>query len=405
MNGLIIDSFSGGGGASVGIKAAFGRTVDHAIDHNPEAIAFHQLNHPHTRHHCDSVWNINPQTITCGIPAELVWFSPDCKHFSRAKGGGTVDPSIRGLAWVVLRWASKNRPRIIMLENVKEFQDWGPLRHRKPMKERKGETFRLWVSHLQALGYQVAWKILRACDYGAPTIRERLFIVAKRDGLPIIWPKATHGQGLIPYRTAAECIDWSIPCPSIFNRKRPLAEATMLRIAKGVQRFVVDADNPFIAQDAPASISSQQQVVAYLIRHFGQSVGQQVSAPAPTTTANGGGKTGLVQAFLVKYYGTGGQWQDCRDPIHTIPTLARFGVVIVHGAPYQIVDICMRMLTPRELFRAQGFPDSYVIDQGLDGKPISKATQIRLVGNSVSPPVAEALIRANISTATERMVA
>lgn len=273
------------------------------------------------------------------------------------------------------------------------------------MKERKGETFRLWVSHLQALGYQVAWKILRACDYGAPTIRERLFIVAKRDGLPIIWPKATHGQGLIPYRTAAECIDWSIPCPSIFNRKRPLAEATMLRIAKGVQRFVVDADNPFIAQDAPASISSQQQVVAYLIRHFGQSVGQQVSAPAPTTTANGGGKTGLVQAFLVKYYGTGGQWQDCRDPIHTIPTLARFGVVIVHGAPYQIVDICMRMLTPRELFRAQGFPDSYVIDQGLDGKPISKATQIRLVGNSVSPPVAEALIRANISTATERMVA
>jgi DNA (cytosine-5)-methyltransferase 1 len=494
---LIVDNFAGGGGASYAIEQAFGRSVDIAINHDPEAIAMHMANHQKTQHYCESVWDVDPREATKGLHVGLAWFSPDCKHFSKAKGGIPVSKNIRGLAWVVIRWAKLVKPRVIILENVEEFEHWGPLAHviddcgfhaykdgrpiMKPCPKRKGRTFRQWVNQLKRLGYRVEWQELKACDFGAPTIRKRLFLVARCDGLPIRWPKPTHGPGLEPYRTAAEIIDWSIPCPSIFDRKRPLAEATMRRIARGIERFVIDHPDPFIIpvthhgdlrgysiNDPLRTITSAQRgefalispfvakhfggmtgtditkpfptilsrgtqnqlVTAHLMRQFGQSVGSDMAEPVGTVTAGGGGKTrlvtshmiklrgtcadgqdlrqpaptitaggthiGEVRAFLMKYYGTGGQWQDCREPLHTVPTKARFGLVTVHGEPYQIVDIRMRMLTPRELYMAQGFPPEYLIDIDYHGKPLTKTAQVRMVGNSVSPPPAIALVSANV---------
>lgn len=257
---LVIDNFAGGGGASEGIEQALGRPVDLAINHDATAIAVHTANHPGSDHSVADVWDIDPEQAAGGQPVGLAWFSPDCRHHSRAKGGRPVSKSVRGLAWVAARWAAKVKPRVICLENVEEFQDWGPLMKDSagrivPDPTRKGQTFRAFVRTLKRHGYQVDWRLLRACDYGAPTIRRRLFLIARCDGLPIVWPKPTHGDPtspavrrgkLLPWRTAAECIDWSIPCPSIFDRKRPLAEATLRRIAKGVMRYVVDAQEPFI---------------------------------------------------------------------------------------------------------------------------------------------------------------
>ena len=500
---LIVDNFAGGGGASYAIEQAFGRSVDIAINHDPEALALHAANHPNTKHYCESVWDVDPREATKGRQVGLAWFSPDCKHFSKAKGGRPVSKNIRGLAWVVIRWAKLVKPRVIILENVEEYKTWGPLRHvidkcgfhkyhadgtpvMVPCEKRKGRTFKQWVNRLRRLGYVVEWKELRACDYGAPTIRKRLFLVARCDGLPIRWPKPTHGPGLEPYRTAAEIIDWSIPCPSIFDRKRPLAEATMRRIARGLQRFVIDHPDPFIVPvthhgdlrgypineplrtitsaqrgefalitpfvakhfggmtgveiDNPfptilARGTQNQLVTAHLTRQFGKSVGSDMAEPVGTVTAGGGGKTGLVtshmiklrgtcadgqdlrqpaptitaggthigevRAFLMKYYGTGGQWQDCREPLHTVPTKCRFGLVTVHGDPYQIVDIGMRMLTPRELYLAQGFPPEYIIDIDYNGKPLTKTAQVRMVGNSISPPPVIALVSANVGEIKE----
>jgi DNA (cytosine-5)-methyltransferase 1 len=270
---LIIDNFAGGGGTSTGLEAAFGRHVDIAINHDPEALAMHAMNHPLTRHLCESVWDVDPIKVTNNQPVALVWLSPDCKHFSKAKGGAPVEKRIRGLAWVALRWAAKCKPRVIMLENVEEFKTWGPLIQKltrycdretgeeveelkwMPDPTRRGKTFDSFVRQLRAHGYQVEWRELRACDFGAPTIRKRFFLVARRDGLPITWPVPSHGAPtspgvlaghMAPHRTAAQCIDWSLPCPSIFDRKRPLAEATLRRIAKGIMRYVVDAEKPFI---------------------------------------------------------------------------------------------------------------------------------------------------------------
>lgn len=513
---LVIDNFAGGGGASTGIEAAIGRAIDIAINHDPEAIAMHLANHPRTLHLTEDVWNVDIRRVVAGRKVGLAWFSPDCKHFSKAKGGKPVEKKIRGLAWVALRWAGIARPRIICLENVEEFVTWAPV-HRKPVAggrrkrcrhcgelidgrpcpARKGQTFLRWVSQLRGLGYAVEWRELRACDYGAPTIRKRLVIIARCDGQPIQWPARTHGPGLKPYRTAAECIDWSIPCPSIFLTReaarkvgcnRPLAEATMRRIARGVKRYVLEAAQPFIvpvthqgsdrvesineplrtitgahrgekalvvpvityaqqggsARDSglplhtiTASRKDQNALVtAFLAKHFGghetpgsdlaQPIstvttqdhhalvashlvklrgtcrdGQPVTEPLATVSAQG---THLaeVRAFLLKYYGAE---QDPRldDPLHTVTSKARFGLVTVHGQDYAIVDIGMRMLTPRELFRAQGFPESYIIDGGkrsraplfsAAGERLSKAAQIRMVGNSVCPPLAEAIVRA-----------
>lgn len=414
----------------------------------------------------------------------MAWFSPDCRHHSRAKGGKPKKKEIRGLAWVVFRWAAAVRPRVIFLENVEEFQDWCPLRNGRPIKARKGETFRRWVSQLEALGYRVEWRTLAACDFGAPTTRRRLFLVARRDGEPIVWPEPTHGapdSGLEPYRTAGECIDWSIPCPSIFERKRPLVEKTLKRIAKGIQRyvihnpkpFIVGIDNqssgagatwsgdeplrtittenrfglvtPFIAKhyggvvghdlDRPlgtvttvdhhslvaASLvqtgygerKGQQPrcldidkplgtvvaggqkhalVSAFLSKFYGTSVGSPMTEPMPTVTATGN-HLAEVRAFLVKYYGCG-DGQGLNEPCHTITTQDRFGLVTVECQRYQIADIGMRMLQPHELAKAQGLPDDYIL-QG------TKTQQVKMIGNSVSPPPARALVEANFKEQAE----
>jgi DNA (cytosine-5)-methyltransferase 1 len=281
---LVVDNFAGGGGASTGIEAAIGRPVDIAINHSPEAIAMHKANHPETRHFCENIWEVDPREACGSRPVGLAWFSPDCTHFSRAKGTQPVKKSIRGLAWVVIRWASTVRPRVIILENVEEFQTWGPVVDGRPDPKGVGKTFRAWLSKLTSLGYEVEFRSLVAADYGTPTTRRRLFLVARRDGAPAVWPEPTHGQGRpTPWRPAADIIDWSLPCPSIFDRARPLAEATLRRIAAGIQRYVIDAAEPFI------------------VSHYGQSVGRSVRDPLPTVTAGGGGHHGLVTPFLVRH--------------------------------------------------------------------------------------------------------
>jgi len=663
---LIIDNFAGGGGTSTGLEEAFGRPVDIAINHDPEALAMHALNHPYTRHLCESVWDVDPIDVTNNRPVGLVWLSPDCKHFSKAKGGKPVEKKIRGLAWVTLRWAAKCKPRVIMLENVEEFKTWGPLKVKMvdggevwyPDPAKRGVTFKSFVRQLEGHGYRVEFRELRASDHDTPTIRKRLFMVARRDGLPICWPDATHGAPespavqagkRLPYRTAAECIDWSLPCPSIFGRKRPLAEATMRRIAKGFMRYVVNSTDPFIVGQggpiysgkpkstnepfgtlttenhravvvpsivpvthqggdrsesvhepfrtitgahrgekalatatmvqigygeregqAPRALdigrplgtvvgsnkaalvtaflnehanASNQRVmpvdaplrticaqvkgghfsmvsatlvnaahgavspsgvkpidaplgtvtasggkalgVAFLAKHYTDvvgskldnpigtvtcfdhhslvtahltkfrtgSTGSDLAAPVPTITAGpkenpagaphalglvagtlvklrgtssttpvdeplhtvsaGGQHHAEVRAFLVKYYGAD---QDPRleEPLHTITTKDRFGLVTIQGVDYEIVDIGLRMLAPHELYRAQGFPASYIIHEipdpsllFMDGQQavadprtlprvkLSKSAQVRMCGNSVCPPLAKALIVAN----------
>lgn len=560
---LVVDLFAGGGGASTGIEQAIGRHVDVAVNHDREAISLHTANHPQTRHFCSDVFEVDPLTVTDCQPVGLLWASPDCKHFSKAKGGKPVSKKIRSLAWVVIKWAKAVQPRVICLENVEEFQTWGPLAaDGRPCPQRKGKTFALWVAQLRNLGYAVEWRELRACDYGAPTIRKRLFLVARRDGQPITWPSPTHAQpdtkgkvppGMKPWRTAADCIDWSIPAPSIFNRARPLADATCRRIAKGIVRYVYQAAQPFVAPfpaeaqheptrpstlhhpngaslhpdlcngehvwnndrrgiqgaagmagpipepagsaagtetdrahiatliktgygerpgqaprvpglDKPLGtvVSGQKHalVSAFLAKHYtgvvgsdmtdpmgtvttvdhhslvtanivkmrGDNVGSAAAEPLHTISAQGtryaiatahmvtidnqsstGGHSpisaplkttvtenrhALVQAFLVKYYGTD-QDPAMREPLHTVTTKDRFGLVTVRGQAYQIADIGLRMLTPRELYRAQGFPESYVIDRGAAGEPITKTAQVRMCGNSVCPPLARAIVAAN----------
>ena len=652
-NELIIDNFAGGGGTSTGLEQAFGRPVDIAINHDPEALAMHAANHPHTTHLCESVWDVDPIKVTGNRPVGLVWLSPDCKHFSKAKGGKPVEKKIRGLAWVTLRWAAKCKPRVIMLENVEEFKTWGPLLiaadgSAKPDPAKKGKTFDSFIRQLRAHGYTVDYREMRGCDHDTPTIRKRFFLVARRDGIAIQWPEPTHGAPdsigvragkLLPYRTAAECIDFSLPCPSIFERDRPLAPATLRRIAKGIMRYVVDAANPFIvgqggpvyggkpvsanqpfgtlttenhravvlptivpvthqggdrtesidepfrtitgahrgekalgvatlvqvgygeregqapraldiekplgtvvseskhalvsavlvdaahgevspggvkrwgtgAHDVEATLgtvtasgnkavataflakhytgvvgsdladpigtvtacdhhslvtafltehanASTQRVMpadaplrticaqvkgghfsivsAHIQRDMGASVGHAADAPLGTVTAGGGGKAALVtsnmiklrgtstaagtdeplgtvsaggqhhaevRSFLLAYYGAS-ETHSLSDPLNTVTSRDRFGLVTIQGQDYQIVDIGLRMLQPRELFRAQGFPDDYIIgDDPAQGLKLTKSAQVRMCGNSVCPPMAKALIVANF--AHEREIA
>lgn len=524
LHELVVDNFAGGGGASTGIALALGRSVDIAINHNPQAIAMHRTNHPDTKHYCESVWDVDPLEVTQGLPVGLGWFSPDCTHHSKARGGKPREKGIRGLAWVMVKWAALVDMRVGMLENVEEFQDWGPIdENGKPIKERKGETFRAFVAclstglapdhpaweeiretlgedfpyHLleQGLGYAVEWKELRACDYGAPTIRKRLFLIARCDGRPIVWPRLTHGDPksdavqsgkLQPWRTAADIIDWSLPCPSIFERKKPLAENTLKRIAKGLQRFVIDNPKPFIVQvnysgakhhytkttDAPLSTITSKNgwglvtplivgaggpvysgkpksanepmntllvenhshlVTAFLAQYHtettghnarGQTMdrpiltvdtanryglvtsnliklrgtcadGQLVTEPMPTITA-GGLHVGEVRAFLLKYYGDADNGQSLDEPLHTVTSRDRFGLVTIEGQDYRIVDIGMRMLQPKELFAASGFPEEYIIDRDLDGNEYTKEDQVARCGNAVPPNFAQALVEANL---------
>lgn len=598
---LVIDSFAGGGGASLGIEMGLGRAVNIAINHDAEAVAMHAANHPLTDHYCQDVWQADPVQVTQGRPVGLAWFSPDCTYHSKARGGKPIrDVKRRDLAWVIIKWAKAVRPRVIMLENVEEFAQWGPLVDGRPCPRRRGRTFKSWKSQLTKLGYAVEHRELRACDYGTPTIRKRLFVIARCDGQPIVWPEVTHGKvveaeadragavqedrarsrlhstqvaevlraarsskkgrqqvlggefsggvcgahghrhpagRLLPFRTAAECIDWSIPCPSVFLTKaeavayhaatgqriiRPLKAKTMDRIRNGLMRYVVNAKppGPFIVRcnhggdhfrgqpvtkpfctatakrDAhglimpfvsaaqhggmnrpanepmhtvTASLKDQNQVVAafiaqqngeaphqdmrgqavnrpistiacsnrhklvaaFLAKHYTGVVGHEIDRPASTITTldhhslvaasltelrgtskdgqridepaatitAGGNHAGVVAAFLQSYYGNSDNGTDVTDPLPTITTKDRLGVVTVeiNGEPMVIADVGMRMLTPRELYRCQGFPDSYIIDPIVKGKPLSKSAQVRMCGNSVCPQVAAALVRANLS--------
>ncbi|PNU05851.1 DNA cytosine methyltransferase [Novosphingobium guangzhouense] len=570
MHGLIIDNFAGGGGASTGIEAALGRAVDIAINHDEEAIRMHEANHPGTMHIRNNIWQIDPKEVTGGKPVDLAWFSPDCKHFSKAKGGKPREKSIRDLAWVVVLWAQRVQPSLILLENVEEFRTWGPLCDKGfPIKERAGETFDKWQRELRKAGYKIQWKELRACDYGAPTIRKRFFMIARCDGKAIVWPEPTHGKPgspevvsgkRKPWRTAAEIIDWSIPCPSIFDRKKPLAEKTLRRIAHGIMKFVVNNPAPFIvplthhgsagrsyqdplrtataqpeygvaeaalapfatyaqqggasrsvddplhtvtasnkdqncvaaavlqkfasgnaptAPDAPTQTvegNSKHSVVAAFMQKFAQNgqgidpteplhtvmagaprhavvcahleqanggpnndnlAGRAADAPLSTvatsgsqqrlitsnliklrgtsdghvensgvsveeplnTVSSGGIHAAEVRAFLIKYYGNEEDGHGLTNPLGTVTVQDRFGLVTVtiEGEEYVIVDIGMRMLSPRELFNAQGFPADYQIEFDAHGKPITKTAQVAKCGNSVCPPLSEALVRANMA--------
>lgn len=541
INGeLIVDNFAGGGGASTGIELATGYSVDIAINHDPEAIRMHKVNHPNTEHYCENVWAVDPAKACNGHPVGLAWFSPDCKHFSKAKGGKPKDKNIRGLAWVALRWAGLVRPRVIMLENVEEFKTWGPLNRRHhPIKSKQGRTFEKFVQQLTDLGYEVQFKELVAADYGAPTMRKRFFMIARCDGKPIIWPEPTHApadseevkKGLLkPYVGAYTQLDFSLPCPSIFDTSeeikekygiravRPLAQKTMDRIARGLKKFVLDNPEPFIIQcnhggerrpndirepmptitgkhgygivepymvqigqtgftkdrskdvreplttivsknehclisptliqyhsetskdgvrgqtieDPIMTVDSSNRyglvasflqkyydggykgagdtlenplptvtawdhnsvVTANLIQMNNHCDGRDLRDPIPTITA-GDGHFGEVRAFLIKYYGQG-TGQDIEEPLDTVTSRDRFGLVTIEGVDYQIVDIGLRMLEPKELYGCQGFPDDYIIDHDYTGKTYPRSEQVRRCGNAVCPPIPAALVRANL---------
>lgn len=582
INGeLIVDNFAGGGGASTGIEMATGYSVDIAINHDPEAIRMHKANHPNTKHYCEDVWQVDPVKACNGHPVALAWFSPDCKHFSKAKGGKPKDKFIRGLAWVACRWAGLVRPRVIMLENVEEFKTWGPLnRGHHPIKSKQGKTFERFVQQLTGLGYKVEFCELIAADYGAPTMRKRFFMIARCDGKPIIWPEPTHApadseavkDGLLkPYVGAYTQLDFSLPCPSIFDTSeeikekygiravRPLAPKTMERIARGLKKFVLENPEPFIIQcnhggerrpndirepmptitgkhgygvvepymipigygerdgQAPRvhdvekplptivgsgkhylcepymvqigqtgftadrskdireplttivsknehclieptlapymgtnttnhpggnckdpihtittgnqqclisptliqyhSETAQREVrgqsikdpimtvdgsnryglvTSFLSKFYKSGIGQDMREPLGTVTVNaGGGHFGEVRAFLIKYYGQG-TGQDIKEPLDTVTAQDRFGLVTIEGVDYQIVDIGLRMLEPRELYGCQGFPDDYIIDHDYTGKTYPRSEQVRRCGNAVCPPIPAALVRANL---------
>jgi DNA (cytosine-5)-methyltransferase 1 len=474
---LIVDNFCGAGGASTGIAMAMGRHPDIAVNHDLHAIRMHTANHPDTVHFLNDVWAVDPYEATMGSAVELAWFSPDCTHFSKAKGGTPVRKEIRDLAWVAVKWLRAVHPEVIVVENVEEFQTWGPLlpvldEHGQPLlgadgtplmqpdPDRKGETFQKWVKGFKQEGYSIDWKVLCAADYGAPTIRKRLFVVARRDGRPIEWPVPTHARGgaggLKPWVGAHTIIDWSLPCPSIFDRSRPLADNTCKRIAHGVVRYVLEAAEPFIVRsghtssgpgskvkpttdplstivtknshmlvvpsvtkfygtgtsgavtDPLGAVTAQGQhfglVAAFLAKHYGgdrQQMAVGIDQPFPAITARGtqnqivevgmspgaGGNAELIAPFMMKYYSQGGQWQDIQDPLHTIPTKGRFGLVScrLSGEPWVITDIGMRMLEAHELAAAQGFPEDYVFLG-------NKTEQIARIGNSVVPLMAAAVV-------------
>jgi DNA (cytosine-5)-methyltransferase 1 len=344
LDEIIVDSFAGGGGASKGIEMALGRSPDIAINHDAEAIALHKANHPDSKHYTENVWSVDPLEATGGRPVGLMWLSPDCKHFSKAKGGKPVSKKIRGLAWVAIRWAASVRPRIIVLENVEEFQQWGPvLKSGVPCKRRKGQTFRAFVRKLERHGYQVEWREIRACDYGAPTIRKRLFLIARCDGQPIVWPKPTHGKGTpTPWRTAAECIQWEIMCPSIFDRKKALADNTLRRIARGIKKFVIDSPSPFIVSNMtnnwPRSVDEPLSTILtgnhkYLAQPFITGLGGRMSqtlersTDQPMQTICAKADSAIVVPSLQTYYGHQDRVNAVDEPLRTQGTENRFGLL------------------------------------------------------------------------------
>ena len=480
---IIVDNFAGGGGASVGIELACGRPITIAVNHDPDAITLHKTNHPNTVHLQASVWDVDPVEVCDGRQVGLAWFSPDCKHFSRAKGAALVNRNIRGLAWIVLRWAGTVKPRVIMLENVEEFQTWGPVKRGHPIKSKQGVTFQKWLSQLRDLGYEIEYRVLCAADYGAPTSRRRFVLIARCDGKKIVWPSPTHGNpasqevesgALKPWRTAAEIIDWNIPGYSIFDSKeelkqkygvtavRPLADNTMRRIIRGVDKFTIKSAKPFIVNFSPEGGIGAANLIQY---HTESSKGVRgYGLDSPIKTIDSSNRYGLAVVSLVEFYGNGNPL-PVSEPMHTITSRDREALTAVHiaefkgndigqsigrplrtitasagefavirttlssslntgywpqvrellnkfcgydlkeneililmiqGVSYFITDITLRMLASRELYNAMGFPPDYKIDRDYNGNTYSKTKQVARCGNAVCPPMAEAVVRANI---------
>lgn len=430
MNGIIIDCFAGGGGASQGIEQALHRPVDIAVNHDPQAIRMHKVNHPHTLHLTEDIFTVDLERYVAGRHVALMWASPDCTSHSKAKGGHPRKRGLRILPWAVFKHARKLLPDVIIMENVEEIQQWGPLDAQGfPIKARAGEDYRKFIAAMQSLGYAFDSRELIAADFGAPTTRRRWYAVFRRDGQPICFPEPTHcrlGLWGEKWQPCGDFIDWSDPGTSIFGRAKPLAEATMRRIANGVRRFIIESPEPYIVPGNRAAAFLIQYhaeksahecrglslaepvktidtsnrfalVSAFLTKFYRTGTGQSCTEPLHTVTATGT-HFGLVSAFLIKYYSTGGA-QSLNEPVHTIRTHDCFGLVtvpvVINGTEYLIADICLRMLKPEELKRMQGFPADYIIDRDADGKPYPKTQQVARIGNSVVPLMAQRLVEAN----------
>ncbi|MEY8460119.1 DNA cytosine methyltransferase [Eggerthellaceae bacterium 24-137] len=418
--GRVIDCFAGGGGASTGIEAALGRPCDIAVNHDPKAIAMHRANHPNTHHVTEDIFSADLKSLVGDEPVDMMWASPDCTSHSKAKGGKPRERGLRILPWAVHKHAKDLKPNVIFMENVAEIQKWGPLgADGRPIKAREGEEYNRFVDAMGELGYAFECRELSACDFGAPTTRRRWYAVLRRDGAKIAWPEQTNGGGLFydPYVPVSECIDFDDVGESIFDRKRPLAEATMRRIARGLRKFVLEDPSPFIVQIGYGERKGQRPrvnsiheplgtIVAQGVKHYlctpfitkfySTNTGHRADEPLHTITTSPG-HFGLVSAFLVKYYGTGG-CQGIGEPLGTITTRDRFGLVTVDidGETYAVSDIKLRMLRPRELKLAQGFPEEYIIDRYDDGSPVPVTQQVRMIGNSVVPVMAERIVAANM---------
>ena len=433
-NSLVIDCFAGGGGASTGIEAALGRPIDIAVNHDPDAILMHKTNHPNTLHLTEDIFKVDLEQYVSGREVALMWASPDCTSHSKAKGGQPRKKGLRILPWAVYKHAKAIKPQVIIMENVEEIQQWGPLdENGKPIKERAGEDYNKFISAMLSIGYQFESKELVAADYGAPTTRRRWYAVFRRDGKPICWPDPTHNkmgtEGKKKWVQCGDYIDFSDLGRSIFNRKNPLADATMRRIANGYKKYVVDNPDPYVVNNKEAvafliQYHSEQKagesrgqmltepiktldtsnryglVTAFITKFYKTGCGQQLSEPLHTITTSPG-HFGLISAFLIKYYGTGcGQQLD--EPLATITTKDRFGLVNVvteiDGEKYILKDIFLRMLKAEpELKRMQGFPDDYIITRDYRGNKYSTANQVAKIGNSVVPVMAELLVRANLT--------
>lgn len=425
---LIIDCFAGGGGASVGIEMALGRPVDIAVNHDPEAIRMHKVNHPDTIHLTEDIFKVDLQKYVKGRKVALMWASPDCTSHSKAKGGQPRKRGLRILPWAVYKHAKQILPEVIIMENVEEIQQWGPLDKKgHPIKERQGEDYKKFITAMKSLGYAFDSQELVAADYGAPTTRKRWYAIFRRDGKDIIWPEQTHFKDSEPkWKQCGEFIDWSDLGKSIFGRKKPLAEATQKRIANGIRKYILENPKPYIVKNDEAvafliqyhgeqkagesrgqllsepikTIDTSNRyglVTAFITKYYKTGIGQGCDEPLHTITTSPG-HFGLVSAFLIKYYGSG-CGQELKEPLATITTKDRFGLVNViidiAGEKYIIKDIFLRMLKPEELKLMQGFPKDYIINRDINWKPYPIKEQVARIGNSVVPVMAEALVKAN----------
>jgi DNA (cytosine-5)-methyltransferase 1 len=432
MNDLIIDCFAGGGGASVGIEMALGRQVDIAINHDPQAILMHKTNHPNALHLTEDIFKVNLKKYVGDRHVSLMWASPDCTSHSKAKGGQPRKSGLRILPWAVYKHVKAVSPDVVIMENVEEIQLWGPLDESGHIiKERVGEDYKKFITAMKSLGYDFECKELIAADYGAPTTRKRWYAIFRNDGKEIRWPIQTHSKDgsvrdTLPWKKCGDYIDWSDLGSSIFDRKKPLAEATQRRIANGIRKYIIENTDPYIVKD-PKAISFMIQyhgeqkagdsrgqlltepirtidtsnryglVTAFITKYYKTGIGQGLDEPLHTITTSPG-HFGLISAFLIKYYGTG-CGQEIRQPLSTITTKDRFGLVNVmidiKGETYMIADIFLRMLKPEELKRLQGFPDDYIIDRDYRWKKYPVSEQVKRIGNSVVPTMAEQLVKAN----------